>query len=145
MKKQVLIGLAVFLVVGCSNNNITPSPIVKNQENKVVVSNSKKEEPKKFLIDLDKEVKDDGLKGGVLETIRGLIPMGHNDEVSFIGKKLFIATPIKLYINGKWKATVKSIKGMFTIKGSEVKNGDKVVIKNRFDVKLVEKEVVKKN
>ena len=144
MKKQVLIGLTVFLVVGCSNNNITPSPIVKNVENRTVVSSSKKEEPKKILIDLDKEIKDDGLKGGVFETIRGLIPMGHNDEVSFSGKKLFIATDIKLYINGKWKATLKSAKGIFTIKGSEVNDGDKIVITNRFKKKLIEKEIVKK-
>ena len=144
MKKQVLIGLTVFLVVGCSNNNITPSPIVKNVENRTVVSSSKKEEPKKILIDLDKEIKDDGLKGGVFETIRGLIPMGNNDEVSFSGEKLFIATNIKLYINGKLKATIKSAKGIFTIKGSEVNDGDKIVITNRFKKKLIEKEIVKK-
>ena len=92
MRKQVFMGLAVILIVGCSNNNITPSPIVKNQEKKVVVDKNKNEKPKKTIIDLDKEIKDDGLKGGAFETIRGLIPMGHNDEVSFIGKKLFIAT-----------------------------------------------------
>ena len=145
MKKQILIGLALFLVVGCSDKNISPSPIVKKQENRTVVNNSKKEKPKKIIIDLDKETKDDGLKGGVFETIFGSILMGNNDEVSFIGKELFIATPIKLYINGKWKATVKSVKGIFKIKGSEVNDGDVVTIENRFKKKLVEKKVVKKN
>ena len=68
----------------------------------------------------------------------------YNDEVSFIGKELFVATPIKLYINGKLKETIKSIKGIFTIKGSEVNNGDTVTIKNRFGTKLVEKRVKKR-
>ena len=144
MKKQVFMGLTVILVVGCSNKTIAPSPMIKNQENRAVVNKSKNQKPKKILIDLDKEIKDDGLKGGVFETIRGLIPMGHNDEVFFKGEKLFIATDIKLYINGKLKSTIKSVKGMFTIKGSEVNDGDRVVIKNRFNVKLMDKKVVKK-
>jgi hypothetical protein len=141
MKKKLLVGLSVsiFLVTGCTNKQPQATSVVKYENN-----NSIKKEKKKILIDLDKEIKDDGLKGGAFETIRGLIPMGNSDEVSFIGQKLFIATPIKLYINGKLKATIKSIKGMFTIKGSEVNNGDTVTFKNRFGVKLVEKKVVKK-
>jgi len=141
MKKKLLVGLgiSIFLSTGCSNAESQPKSDIKKQENK-----SSKKEKKKILIDLDKEIKEDGLKGGVFETIRGIIPMGHNDEVSFIGKELFVATPIKLYINGKLKETVEIIKGIFTIKGSEINDGDTITIKNRFGTKLVEKRVKKR-
>jgi len=143
MKKKLLVGLCVsiFLVTGCSEPQ--PKSSVTNQQSRVDENKSRTQKPKKIIIDLDKEIKDNGLKGGVFDTIRGFIPMGHNDEVSFIGKELFVATPIKLYINGKLKETIKSIKGIFTIKGSEVNNGDTVTIKNRFGTKLVEKRVKK--
>lgn len=141
MKKQALVGLAIFLVVGCSNKEVQP----KHQERTAVVSenNNSQAEKKSYIIDLDKEIKNDGLKGGAFETLRGLIPLGNNDEVAFVGKKLFIATPIKLYINGKINKTVKFLKGILTIKSSELAVGDSVTIKNRFGVKLVEKKVVK--
>jgi hypothetical protein len=121
--------------------------VIKHQKDRVVVDKNKSnnKEKKKIIIDLDKEIKKDGLKGGAFETIRGLIPMGHNDEVSFIGKELFIATPIKLYINDKLKATIKTFKGIFTIKGSEVENGDTITIKNRFGNKMVEKKIKKED
>ena len=143
MKKQLFMGLVLLLVVGCSHNSVTPSPSVKNQENQAVSSHSTNKKPKKILIDLDKEVKENGLKGGDFETIRGLILMGHNDEVSLKGEKLFMATPIRLYINGKLKATINSFEDMFKINGLEVNNGDVVVIKNRFNVELVNKRIVK--
>ena len=136
-KKLLVVGVSIFLVTGCVNQEPKPNMTVKDR-------NISSQKSKRIIIDLDKEIKDDGLKGGVFDTIRGIIPMGHNDEVSFIGKELFVATPIRLYINGKLKATIKSIKGFFTIKGSEVNDGDTVTIKNRFGTKLVEKRVEKR-
>lgn len=146
MKKQILlsVGLSIILITGCSNHEPKPkvtqrTHIVKQEDN-----NNSNHSKKTYIIDLDKEVKDDGLKGGVFETIHGFIYKGNNDEVSFIGKKLFIATPIKLYINGKINETTKLIKGVLTIKTSELAAGDTVVIKNRFGTKLVEQEVKEK-
>lgn len=152
MKTQILlsIGLSIVLTTGCSNHKPKPN-VIQNQENSTLnkativkqEDNRSNHSKKAYIIDLDKEVKDDGLKGGIFETIRGFIYKGNNDEVSFIGKKLFISTPIKLYINGKINETTKFIKGVLTIKTSELAVGDTVVIKNRFGTKLVEQEVKK--
>jgi len=149
MKKQILlsVGLSMVLTTGCSNHKPKPN-VIQNQENNtlngatiVKQEDNSSSSKKPYIIDLDKQVKDDGLKGGEFKTILGFIYKGNNDEVSFVGKKLFISTPIKLYINGKINETTKLIKGILTIKTSELAVGDTVVIKNRFGTKLAEHEV----
>lgn len=152
MKKQILlsVGLSIILITGCSNHEPKPK-VTQSQENNTpnrvsIVKhedNSTNHSKKTYIIDLDKEVNNNGLKGGEFQTILGFIYQGNNDEVSFVGKKLFISTPIKLYINGKINETVKFLKGVLTIKSSELSVGDTVVIKNRFGTKLVEKKVKK--
>lgn len=131
MRKQILIGLSVsiFLVMGCSNQVSQPTLDTKVEK-------------KRIVIDLDKEIKEDGLKGGTFETIRGSISLGNNDEVAFIGDELFIATPVSLYNNGNLQSSIKSAKGMFIIRTMELKKGDVITIKNRFGTTLVEKRVV---
>lgn len=147
MKKQILlsIGLSIVLTTGCSNHKPKPN-VIQNQENNTlngatIVKQEDNSSKKPYIIDLDQQVKDDGLKGGEFKTILGFIYKGNNDEVSFLGEKLFISTPIKLYINGKTNETTKFIKGILTIKTSELAAGDTVVIKNRFGTKLAEHEV----
>lgn len=151
MKKQILlsVGLSIILITGCSNHEPKPNPTSKstqahknNTVNRTVMVNQENNRTKKvYLIDLDKQVEDNGLKGGTFETIYGYIIRGNNDEVAFLGKKIFIATPIKLYINGKINETTKFIKGILSIKTSELAEGDVVVIKNRFGTKLVEQKI----
>lgn len=106
-------------------------------------SNTTKEESKKLEIDLDKEKKEAKKRGDAFDIIKGLIPLGHNDEVTFLGKKVLILKPIKLYVNGILKKTIKSTKEILNIKTSELTVGDIVVIKNGKGTKLVEKKVVK--
>ena len=141
MKKIIIVGVMIVF-----NVNIVASEIKASEDkngSKVEQNTTKKS--KRHIIDLDKEIKDDGLKGGVIDTIKGFISLANNDEVSFVGKELFIATPIKLYINGKLNETAKFVKGVLTIKTSELAVGDTVTIKNRFsgDKPLVEKKVIK--
>ena len=132
MKKYLLLGLIAF------NLNVMASETKLSDEN-----NTTKEESQKFEIDLDKEKKEAKKRGDAFDVIKGLIPLGHNDEVTFLGKKVLILKPIKLYVNGVLKKTIKSTKEILNIKTSELTVGDIVVIKNGKGTKLVEKKVVK--
>jgi len=141
MKKYILLGL---IVLGAST--IASDVKVVNENNSSEIDSNQTKEPKqekkKVVIDLDKEKKESGLKGDDFKMICGFVKLGHNDEVSFKGKKLFLATPIQLFINGKLYATIRKPKDIFTLKTSILKVGDIITIKNRF-VTLVKKKVIK--
>ena len=131
MKKYLLLTIIVF------NLDAMATEITSSNEN-----NSSKEETKTLKIDLDKERKEAKERGGFEDIIKGFIPLGHNDEVTFLGKKVLISRGIKVYINGIYKETIKVVNRMFTIKTSDLKVGDKITVKTG-DTTLVDKEVVK--
>ena len=130
MKKQILlISLLTF------NLNLMASDLnASNQETNV---------SKILTIDLEEEKKPSKERDGTFDIIKGIIPLGHNDEVTFIGKKVLILKPIKLYVNNILKKTIKSTKEILSIKTSELSVGDVVTIKNKKGTTLVRKKVVK--
>lgn len=135
MKKILLLTLIAF------NLNAVASEISSSSDN-----NTSKEETnqtKTLVIDLDKEKKDSKERDGAFDIIKGIIPLGHNDEVAFLGKKVLIAKPIKLYVNDVLKRTIRSVKEILSIQTSELAVGDTVTIKNRKGNTLMEKKVVK--
>jgi len=106
-------------------------------------SNQETNVSKILTIDLEKEKKPSKERDGTFDIIKGIIPLGHNDEVTFIGKKVLILKPIKLYVNNILKKTIKSTKEILSIKTSELSVGDVVTIKNKKGTTLVRKKVVK--
>jgi len=106
-------------------------------------SNQETNVSKILTIDLEKEKKPSKERDGTFDIIKGIIPLGHNDEVTFIGKKVLILKPIKLYVNNILKKTIKSTKEILSIKTSELSVGDVVTIKSKKGTTLVRKKVVK--
>ena len=133
MTKYLLLGLLTF------NLNVMAKTTVESKENNV----SKEEKTKTYIIDLDKERKEADERGIVEDIIKGIIPLGHNDEVTFIGKKVLISRGIKVYINDVYQESIKVIKRTFTLKTADLKVGDKVTVKTKKGTPLVEKKVVK--
>jgi hypothetical protein len=135
MKKYLLLGLMAF------NLNAIGSEISPTSHNKISKEGNNK--TKTLIIDLDKEKKDAKERGDAFDIIKGIIPLGHNDEVTFLGKKVLIARPVTLYVNDVLKKTIKNAKEILSIKTSELAVGDTVTIKNRKGTTLVEKKIVK--
>lgn len=127
MKKYLLIGLLLAF-----NINVMAVETHVLSEKKI----------KTLRIDLDKEQKENNERGVVSDIIKGVIPLGHNDEVTFFGKNVLISRGIKIYINGIYQKSIKVVNNMFTLQTSDLKVGDKVTVKKR-NTTLVDKEVVK--
>jgi len=135
MKRKLFIGLgiSIFLLIGCSPQS--PKSTLNNENNRTI---------KRFLIDVDKEIKKSSLKGLILgSTKEDILSIGNNDEVSFVGKEVFLATPIYLLINGERKKIILSSEDELVVKGSRVTDGDTIVIKNRFGKQLIKRKVEK--
>jgi len=136
MKKEILIGLILL------NVNLMAMDIKVNENNSSTVeSNISK---KRVIIDLDEEDAENEDRGAVDDIIRGIIPLGHNDEVTFWGKDVvLISSNIKVYINDVYQEAIEVIDGIFTIKASKLNDGDRVTIKSGNGNTLVEKKVNK--
>ena len=133
MKKEIVIGLILL------NINLMATDI------KITDNNLSKEESniskKRVIINLDEE----GDDRGIGDIIKGIIPLGHNDEVTFWGKDVvLISSNIKVYINDVYQEAIEVIDGVFTIKASKLNNGDRVTIKSGNGNTLVEKRVEKR-
>jgi hypothetical protein len=136
MKKEILIGLILLNV----NVMATDIKVNDNNSSKEELNNSKK----KVIIDLDEEDAKNEERGGIDDIIRGIIPLGHNDEVTFWGKDVvLISSNIKVYINDIYQDAIEVIDGVFTIKSSQLNDGDTVTVKNKNGNTLVEKKVSK--
>ena len=135
MKKKILLGVILLNAMLIANN-----PQLNEDNNRSKTENN---QTKKLVINLDEEQEDAEERGVVEDIIKGIIPLGHNDEVTFLGKDVLIATPIKVYINDIYQEAIKVIDGIFTIKASKLKDGDKVTIKNKKGNIVVEKKVEK--
>jgi hypothetical protein len=135
MKKEILLGVILLNAMLIANN-----PQLNEDNNRSKTENN---QTKKLVINLDEEQEDAEERGVVEDIIKGIIPLGHNDEVTFLGKDVLIATPIKVYINDIYQEAIKVIDGVFTIKASKLKDGDKVTIKNKKGNIVVEKRVEK--
>ena len=133
MKKYLL------LIIIALNLNVMATETTQASENNI----SKEEKTKTYIIDLDKERKEADERGIVEDIIKGIIPLGHNDEVTFFGKKVLISRGIKVYINDVYQESIKVIKRTFTLKTADLKVGDKVTVKTKKGTPLVEKKVVK--
>jgi hypothetical protein len=131
MRKEIVLAITLLGTIAMANTNDNNDSTIENNQTK------------RLVIDLDKEQIDVEERGTVEDIIKGIIPLGHNDEVTFLGKDVLIATPIKVYINDIYQQAIKVIDGVFTIKLSKLKDGDKVTIKNKKGNILVEKRVVK--
>ena len=136
MKTEILIGLILL------NVNLMAMDIKVNENNSSTVeSNTSK---KRVIIDLDEEDAENEDRGAVDDIIRGIIPLGHNDEVTFWGKDVvLISSNIKVYINDVYQEAIEVIDGVFTIKASKLNDGDMVTIKSGNGNTLVEKRVKK--
>ena len=137
MTKQVVLLLIMLNLTACLN----PSHTVKIAEN-----NSSKT----VIIDLDKESMDYS-KGGLLQKdeliIQGVIFLGDNDEVSFKGDILAEKSPIQWSISRKGSnqdndEVKREINGnIFSIKTSELRVGDDVIIRDKNGNIFVNKRV----
>ena len=132
MKKEIVIGLILL------NINLMATDI------KITDNNLSKEESniskKRVIINLDEE----GDDRGIGDIIKGIIPLGHNDEVTFWGKDVvLISSNIKVYINDVYQEAIEVIDGVFTIKASNLNNGDRVTIKSGNGNTIVDKRVKK--
>ena len=136
MKTEILIGLILLNV----NLMATDIKINENNSSTVELNISKKT----VIIDLDEEDAENEDRGAVDDIIRGIIPLGHNDEVTFWGKDVvLISSNIKVYINDVYQEAIEVIDGVFTIKASKLNDGDMVTIKSGNGNTLVEKKIKK--
>ena len=136
MKKEILIGLILL------NVNLMATDIKVNDNNSSNEESNKSK--KRVIIDLDEEDAENEDRGTVDDIIRGIIPLGHNDEVTFWGKDVvLISSNIKVYINNVYQDAIKVIDGVFTIKASKLNDGDTVTVKNKNGNTIVEKKVEK--
>ncbi len=118
MKKYLIFGLIIFVMVGCTSSIIEiKNKIIKTRD----INNTKKI----LTIDLDTKFKKDNyLKGGIKKRV---IPIfiggyrGDNDEVAFIGKILKKSDKIKVGDNDEVNLN-SAIK--YIIKTSELKDRD---------------------
>ena len=108
--------------------------------------NQTKNQPKKkkiFQINLDIEKESDDFKGGESDPIKGVLSLGDYDEITFKGKKSFIATPIKLYLDKKPVKSIDKSNKKLKIETSKLSVGNIIRIKNRFSIVLLEKIIIK--
>ena len=135
MKKYLLIGLITLSINVMATETVTRE---ENNSSKTEQSNSKV-----LIIDLDKEAEENEQRGAIDDIIKGIIPLGHNDEVTFFGENVLLATPITITIVDKYNKIKKTLIDVFTIKTADLNVGDSIKIRNKRDVLLVEKKVTK--
>ena len=131
MKKEIIIGVMLLTTNIFANTQVNSyTTIVQERGKKVLV------------VDLDK-AKEDGKKGGDSTLLKGIISIGHNDEVKFIGENTLMARGITITITSKMNKLKKTLVDVFTIKTSELAVGDTIRIKNKRGKVKVEQKVVK--
>jgi len=131
VKKEIIIGVMLLTTNIFANTQVNSyTTIVQERGKKVLV------------IDLDK-AKEDGKKGGASTLLKGIISIGHNDEVKFIGENSLMARPITITITSKMDKLKKTLVNIFTIKTSDLAVGDTIRIKNRRGKVKVEQKVKK--
>ena len=133
MIKQVVLILIMFNLTACLN----PSHSVKREQNK----------GKTIVIDLDKKANIDFSKGSLTLT-SDIISIGDNDEVVFKGKILAEKSPIQWSIRRKKGSNQdndevkREIYGnKFSIKTSELRAGDEIIIRDKNGNIFVKKRV----
>jgi hypothetical protein len=131
VKKYIIVGVILLTTNLFANVN-------KNSYTTVIAERGKKI----LVIDLDK-AKEDGKKGGASTLLKGIISIGHNDEVKFIGENTLMARGITITITSKMNKLKKTLVDVFTIKTSELAVGDTIRIKNKRGKVKVEQKIVK--
>ena len=120
MKRYFILGLTAFTILGCvtGSENIKTEEIIKKEDNQT---------KKVLVIDLDKEITKDNSKGDLRGDKNRVIPifLGDNDEVSLKGNLLKRVNRIKIGDNDEVAFSGDS----YTIKTSELKEGDEIIIK----------------
>jgi len=132
VKKYIIVGVILLSTANLfanTNNNSYTTVIVEDGKSVLV-------------IDLDK-AKEDGKKGGGSSLLKGIISIGNNDEVKFIGENTLMARGITITITSNLNQLKKTLEGVFTIKASDLAEGDIIRIKNRRDKVKVEQKVKK--
>lgn len=132
MKKYIIVGVILLSTANLfanTNNNSYTTVIVEDGKSVLV-------------IDLDK-AKEDGKKGGGSSLLKGIISIGNNDEVKFIGENTLMARGITITITSNLNQLKKTLVGVFTIKASDLAEGDIIRIKNRRGKVKVEQKVKK--
>lgn len=131
MKKYIIVGVILLSTANlfANTNNSYTTVIVEDGKNVLV-------------IDLDK-AKEDGKKGGGSSLLKGIISIGNNDEVKFIGENTLMARGITITITSNLNQLKKTLEGVFTIKASDLAEGDIIRIKNRRGKVKVEQKVKK--
>jgi len=131
MKKYIVAGvLSMSINLFANINTNSYSSIIEERGKNVLV------------VDLDK-AKEDGKKGGASTILKGIISIGHNDEVKFIGENSLMARPITITITSKMNKLKKTLVDVFTIKTSDLAVGDTIRIKNKRGKVKVEQKVKK--
>lgn len=131
MKKYIVAGVILLSTVNLfANNNNNYTTVIEEEGKKILV------------VDLDK-AKEDGKKGGTSTLLKGIISIGHNDEVKFIGENTLMARGITITITSKMNKLKKTLVDVFTIKTSDLEVGDTIRIKNRRGKVKVEQKVKK--
>jgi len=126
MKKYIVVGvilLSTNLFANADTNSY--STVIEEQGKKVLV------------VDLDK-AREDGKKGAS-DILKGIISIGHNDEVKFVGENILTGKKITIIIKSKFNKIKKMLVNVFTIKTSELEVGDTIVIKKRGKVRVEQK------
>jgi len=132
VKKYIIVGVILLSTANLfanTNNNSYTTVIVEDGKSVLV-------------IDLDK-AKEDGKKGGGSSLLKGIISIGNNDEVKFIGENTLMARGITITITSNLNQLKKTLEGVFTIKASDLAEGDIIRIKNRRGKVKVEQKVKK--
>ena len=130
MKKYLIAGVILLSTANLFANTNSYMTVIEERGKKVLV------------VDLDKG-KEDGKKGGASSILKGIISIGHNDEVKFIGENTLMARGITVTITSKMNKLKKTLVDVFTIKTSELAVGDTIRIKNKRGKVKVEQKVVK--
>ena len=126
MKKYIVVGvilLSTNLFANADTNSY--STVIEEQGKRVLV------------VDLDK-AREDGKKGAS-DILKGIISIGHNDEVKFVGENILTGKKITIIIKSKFNKIKKMLVNVFTIKTSELEVGDTIVIKKRGKVRVEQK------
>ena len=130
MKKYIIAGVLLLSTTNLFANSNNYTTVIEERGKKILV------------IDLDK-AKEDGKKGGASTILKGIISIGHNDEVKFIGENTLMARGITITITSKMNKLKKTLIDVFTIKTSDLAVGDTIRIKNRRGKVKVEQKVKK--
>ena len=126
MKKYIVVGVILFSTNLFANTDTNSySTVIEEQGKRVLV------------VDLDK-AREDGKKGAS-DILKGIISIGHNDEVKFVGENILTGKKITIIIKSKFNKIKKMLVNVFTIKTSELEVGDTIVIKKRGKVRVEQK------